>query len=102
MCNGYIMAILYMGHSSPVQSYIWLPIVIYFLHQALHSEKPYLHSTIAGILWGIQILAGAPQDAFYTFLASLLFLVCNIKREVVRRNYLIMLINIALILQYMV
>ena len=98
MCNGYIMAILYMGHSSPVQSYIWLPIVIYFLRQALISEKPYLHSTIAGILWGIQILAGAPQDAFYTFLASLLFLVCNIKKEVIRKDNLIKFINIALLL----
>ena len=98
MCNGYIMSILYMGHLCPVQSYIWLPIVIYFLHQAVISEKPYLYSTIAGILWGIQILAGAPQDAFYTFLASLLFLVCNVKREVIRKNNLIKLINIALLL----
>ena len=50
--------------------------MITFLNRAARSPKPWGSATIAGGLWGIQILAGAPQDAFYTFLASTLFLVC--------------------------
>jgi uncharacterized membrane protein YfhO len=76
VCNGFVMAILFLGHMSPVESYIWLPLVITFLNRAVQSPKPWGSATIAGGLWGIQILAGAPQDAFYTFLASTLFLIC--------------------------
>ena len=75
-CNGFVMAILFLGHMSPVESYIWLPLVITFLNRAMRSPTPWGSATIAGGLWGIQILAGAPQDAFYTFLASTLFLIC--------------------------
>ncbi len=76
VCNGFVMAILFLGHMSPVESYLWLPLVITFLNRAARSPKPWGSATIAGGLWGIQILAGAPQDAFYTFLASTLFLIC--------------------------
>jgi len=76
VCNGFVMAILFLGHMSPVESYVWLPLVITFLNRAVQSPKPWGSATIAGGLWGIQILAGAPQDAFYTFLASTLFLIC--------------------------
>ena len=76
VCNGFVMAILFLGHMSPVESYLWLPLVITFLNRAAQSPKPWGNATIAGGLWGIQILAGAPQDAFYTFLASTLFLIC--------------------------
>ncbi len=74
------MAILFLGHMSPVESYIWLPLVITFLNRAMQSPTPWGSATIAGGLWGIQILAGAPQDAFYTFLASTLFLLCMVGR----------------------
>jgi hypothetical protein len=77
-CNGFIMALLYLGHMCPIWSYIWLPAVIYFLHRATVSSTPHVLASIAGVLWGIQILAGAPQDAFYTFLAATLFLVCHV------------------------
>jgi len=79
VCNGFLMAILFLGHMSPVESYIWLPLVITFLHRASQSPTPWCSAMIAGGLWGIQILAGAPQDAFYTFLAATLFLVCMFK-----------------------
>jgi uncharacterized membrane protein YfhO len=79
VCNGFVAAILFLGHMSPVESYIWLPLVITFLHRAIHSPTPWGSAMIAGGLWGIQILAGAPQDAFYTFLASTLFLLCFFK-----------------------
>ena len=73
-CNGFVMALLYIGHMCPIWSYIWLPAVLYCLNRAVSSDKPYPLASTAGLLWGIQILAGAPQDAFYTFLASVLFL----------------------------
>jgi hypothetical protein len=68
------MALLYIGHMCPIWSYVWLPAVLYFLNRAISSATPYFSASIAGLLWGIQILAGAPQDAFYTFLASIFFL----------------------------
>ncbi|MFH1954295.1 MAG: hypothetical protein ABIL06_22095 [Pseudomonadota bacterium] len=77
-CNGFIMALLYLGHMCPVQSYIWLPAVLLLLNRALTSRTPYMEASIAGLLWGLQILAGAPQDAFYTFLAAMLFLLCSV------------------------
>jgi hypothetical protein len=79
VCNGFLMAVLFLGHMSPVESYIWLPLVITFLHRAIQSPTPWGGAMIAGGLWGIQILAGAPQDAFYTFLAATLFLLCRFK-----------------------
>jgi uncharacterized membrane protein YfhO len=79
-CNGFLMAILFLGHMSPVESYIWLPLVIYFVNRAVHTDRLWRNALIAGALWGIQILAGAPQDAFYTFLAATLFLLCTIQR----------------------
>jgi len=76
-CNGFVMALLYLGHMSPVMSYAWLPIILFSLNKALRGENPCLWASIGGILWGIQILAGAPQDAFYTFLAAMLFLLVS-------------------------
>jgi hypothetical protein len=79
MGNGFVMALLYLGQMSPVQSYIWLPLIITLLHLSLIKERPVIYAATAGMLWGIQILAGAPQDAFYTLIASLLFLLWHIK-----------------------
>jgi hypothetical protein len=78
-CNGFVMGLLYLGQMCPIWSYIWLPAVIYFLNRAIGSSTPYISASIAGVLWAIQILAGAPQDAFYTFLASMLFLACRVE-----------------------
>jgi hypothetical protein len=77
-CNGFVMAILFLGHLSPVESYVWLPVVLYFLNRVVRSESALPSAVLAGAFWGVQILAGAPQDAFYTFLASMLFLACSI------------------------
>ena len=70
-CNGFVMALLYLGHLGPVQSYPWLPLVILLLHRGLKSESPFRSVAAAGFFWGVQILAGAPQDAFYTYLTAL-------------------------------
>jgi hypothetical protein len=80
-CNGFVMALLYLGHMCPIWSYIWLPAVIYFLNRAMMSSTPYISACLAGTLWGVQILAGAPQDAFYTFLGAMLFLACRVENR---------------------
>jgi hypothetical protein len=97
-CNGFVMALLYMGHLSPIMSYIWLPVVVLFLNRALSFKTPFLHAAVAGVFWGVQILAGAPQDAFYTFLASMLFLACHLKIAWAVPRGLIKLMAVACIL----
>ncbi|MFH0844987.1 MAG: hypothetical protein V1930_05880 [Pseudomonadota bacterium] len=72
--NGFIMPTLFDGQMFRVQGYIWIPLILYFLHRASNSRRPYFHASFAGLFLGIQILSGSPQDALYTFLASLLFL----------------------------
>jgi hypothetical protein len=96
-CNGFLMAILFLGHMSPVESYIWLPLVIYFVNRAVRADRVWPDALVAGALWGIQILAGAPQDAFYTFLASGLFLLCTIKGGRPIRATLLRPLSIALL-----
>jgi hypothetical protein len=97
VCNGFLMAILFLGHMSPVESYIWLPLMIYFVNRAVHADRIWRNAIIAGALWGIQILAGAPQDAFYTFLAATLFLLCTVPRSNAVRPSVIRLLSIALL-----
>jgi len=97
-CNGFLMAILFLGHMSPVESYIWLPLVIYFVNRAVHADRIWRDAIIAGALWGVQILAGAPQDAFYTFLASALFLLCMVRGDQALRSAGLRLLSIALLL----
>ncbi|MBW1740169.1 MAG: YfhO family protein [Deltaproteobacteria bacterium] len=84
--NGYIMAVLYGGQMCPVQSYVWMPLILFFLNRSTHSQTPFIHATIAGAIWGVQILAGAPQDAFYTFMAVSLFLVCHVNTSISGRH----------------
>jgi len=71
-CNGFIMATLYDGQMFRVQAYIWLPLIIFLLNQALKPGK-YLNAVMAGLFWGFQILSGSPQDALYTLMAAILF-----------------------------
>lgn len=73
--NGYIIPTLSKGQMFRVQGYIWIPLILYFLNRAIKAKRPYSYGSLAGLLWGIQILSGSPQDAFYTFFLSFLFLV---------------------------
>ena len=97
-CNGFVMAILYLGHMSPIQSTIWLPLVLYLLNRSLSSREFLFSASVAGVLWGVQILAGAPQDAFYTFLASILFLICSVFSAYPSKKYLLKITSITFLL----
>jgi hypothetical protein len=78
--NTFLMATLYDGQMHRIFCYIWIPLILYLLNKALTSPSPWFYGSLAGAAWGTQILAGAPQDAFYTFLAASLFLAWNLKR----------------------
>jgi hypothetical protein len=71
--SGLMTATIYDGQMFRVQAFMWLPLVTYFLNRALSSERPLYPAAVAGLFWGIQIMAGAPQDAFYTLIAGCLF-----------------------------
>ncbi|MFC1579319.1 YfhO family protein [Thermodesulfobacteriota bacterium] len=73
--NGFIIPTLSKGQMFRVQGYIWIPLILYFLNRAIKAKRPYSYGSLAGLLWGVQILSGSPQDAFYTFFLSFLFLV---------------------------
>ncbi len=73
--NCLMMATLYDGQMYRTQSYLWLPLIVWFLNKSIGSRSFAWYAAMAGILWGFQILSGAPQDAFYTLLAAILFLV---------------------------
>lgn len=77
--NCFVMATLYSGQMVRIQAFIWIPLIIFFLRKACILKKPYLNASLAGFFWGIQILSGSPQDAFYTFIAACLFLIFNVK-----------------------
>jgi hypothetical protein len=73
MSNGYFMGHLYAGHLSFVQNYIWIPLILFFLRRFV--ERASLRDAVAaGFFLGFQILGGFPQIAFYTILASSLFI----------------------------
>jgi uncharacterized membrane protein YfhO len=74
--NGLVMATLYDGQMFRLQVFAWIPLVIGFLHLSLVRERWILYAMWSGVTWGMQILAGAPQDAFYTFIAAGLYVAC--------------------------
>jgi hypothetical protein len=71
--NGYFMAHLYAGHLSFIQTYIWIPVIFFFLVRFTQSGF-FKNAVAAGLFLGIQILGGFPQLAFYTILAIIFFL----------------------------
>jgi len=73
MFSGYFMGHLYAGHLSFVQNYIWIPLIFYFLNRFV-NEASIRDAVAAGFVLGFQILGGFPQIAFYTLLASSLFI----------------------------
>jgi len=70
--NGYFMAHLYAGHLSFVQTYIWIPLIFFFVLQFINTLQC-KQAVLAGLCLGIQILGGFPQIAFYTILATVAF-----------------------------
>jgi len=74
MFSGLMMATVYDGQMFRVQAFAWLPLILFFVYRALFSDRHLFHSLMAGFFWGIQIMSGAPQDALYTLIAAVVFL----------------------------
>jgi hypothetical protein len=55
------------------QSYCWTPLVLCLLIKAIESKRPLRGGFLAGISWGLQIMAADPQTAFYTYCALVLY-----------------------------
>ncbi|MEO0248349.1 MAG: YfhO family protein [candidate division WOR-3 bacterium] len=68
--NGYFIAHIYAGHLSFVQNYIWIPLVFFFAVKI--GDRNLKYAIAGGLVFGVQVLGGFPQLAFYSLLAILL------------------------------
>lgn len=71
-------------HLNMLNSVIWFPLIFYFIERYLQSGN-YKNIVGAGISFGIQILAGFPQFAYYTLIFSFFYFVFNLKRQQIIR-----------------
>lgn len=73
--SGYFMDNIYAGHLTMVHTAALLPWIFYFFEKALRSQKILLFGA-SGLIFGLQILSGEPQNSFYTgFFLGVYFLV---------------------------
>ena len=63
-------------HLNMLNSVIWFPLIFYFIEKYLKSGN-YKNIVGAGISFGVQILAGFPQFAYYTLIFSFLYFLCH-------------------------
>ncbi len=71
-------------HLNMLNSVIWFPLIFYFIEKFLKSGN-YKNTVGAGVLFGVQILAGFPQFAYYTLIFSFLYLFLNQRQKLVER-----------------
>jgi|GEM_PF-832589 len=70
--NGFFMGHLYAGHLSFVQNYIWIPLIFHLQYRFIQKQR-LKYVFISGLVFGVQLLGGFPQIAFYTALGVLGF-----------------------------
>ncbi|HEY7160881.1 MAG TPA: hypothetical protein VH815_06450, partial [Acidobacteriota bacterium] len=70
MFSGYLAA--HAQHLGPIMGSTWIPLILYYCRKCI-VEKNNRHVIKAGLLLGVQILAGYPQTTFSTLLAILLY-----------------------------
>jgi len=93
--SGLMMATIYDGQMYRTQSYLWIPLILWCLHRSLASRAFALPAAMGGLFWGFQLLAGAPQDAFYTFIGGMLFLAFHVKMRIRETRWNARLVSIA-------
>jgi len=86
--NGFIVATIFDGQMFRIQTYIWIPLIIYFLNHTQESETPFFSIALAGFFWGIQLLAGSLQDGFYTLLIAILFITLKNYHGVTKKRFI--------------
>lgn len=70
--NGYFMNKIGAGHLTMIHTAALIPWIFYFIEKAFQKENIFFLA-ISGIIFGLQILGGEPQNNFYTGLFCLLF-----------------------------
>ncbi|MCI0446780.1 YfhO family protein [bacterium] len=70
MFSGYLAA--HAQHLGPIMASTWIPLILYYCRKSI-LEKNKRHVIKAGLLIGVQILAGYPQTTFSTLLALLIY-----------------------------
>ncbi|HOM28761.1 MAG TPA: YfhO family protein [Deltaproteobacteria bacterium] len=73
MC-GYFMDKIYAGHLTMIHTAALIPWVLLALEKALDSGR-WRHYALAGLVFGIQILGGEPQNSFYTLFFTAVYVV---------------------------
>jgi len=65
--SGYFMDNIYAGHLTMLHTAALLPWIFYFIEKAYKTKRPYF-LLISGLIFGLQILSGEPQNSYYTAL----------------------------------
>jgi hypothetical protein len=65
--SGYLMDNIYAGHLPMLHTAALLPWIFYFIEKAYKSKRP-IFLLISGLVFGLQILSGEPQNNYYTIL----------------------------------
>src|SRR4030042_2290406 len=77
------------------QSFLLIPLIMLCLNKSVSSFSFAFSASMGGLFWGLQILAGAPQDAFYSFLAAILFIVFHLRTSLQELRWNLRLVWIA-------
>lgn len=67
--TGYLVTLTTSGHGGKIWTVAYLPLVLYTLRRVLREPNPQ-HAFAAGLVAGLQILAGHYQIVFYTWFAA--------------------------------
>lgn len=70
--GSYAMANVAVGHLTMLFTAAWLPLVLYCAHRALSGDGMRWFFW-AGMVLGVQLLAGEPQNSYYTLLLLILY-----------------------------
>ena len=71
--NGYFMDNIFAGHLTMVHTAALLPWIFYFVEKAYLTQRIHFF-LVAGLIQGLQILSGEPQNNFYTvFFVTIFF-----------------------------
>jgi hypothetical protein len=74
--GGYMMANAAVGHLTMIFTACWLPLVIYCADRAIAERQP-RWLIAAGLVVGVQVLAGEPQNSYYTAVGLTVFMLAR-------------------------
>lgn len=78
MFNGFVHSFIIGGHLNLLEGYALIPFIFLFSHLALKTKDWIFYSTLAGIFFALQILAGSMILFFYTALIVAIYFAFNL------------------------